>query len=161
MKIKSFAAALMVSLLVACASQTGGVSSPSAPDDGTPPKATLVSEQRRLAELFRGTPVVFAMQSDGTLKVTVPLGFSFDKGRYAVKPPLAKVLDLVARSQRNEPTRMMVTAPADPQSKGLILATERATSTRDYLVAKGISPTRFSISAASTGDTVAVVIANR
>ena len=51
-----------------------GLASPAAPASAPPPaRQTLASEQRRLAELFRGTPVAFTMLADGTLRVTVPL----------------------------------------------------------------------------------------
>jgi outer membrane protein OmpA-like peptidoglycan-associated protein len=100
------------------------------------------------------------MQPHGSMRVAVPLSFSFDKGRFVVKPPLGKVLDLLARSQRLEPTRFNVAAPADPQSKGLMLATERATSARDYLVGRGVAATRFSVSALGSGDNVIIVIAD-
>ena len=126
---------------------------------GAPPPAhrSLADEQRRLAELFRGTPVVFALQKDGSLRVSVPLRYSFDHGRHAVKPPLGAVLERVAKSQRVEPTRLTVTAPTDPGAKGLLLATERASSARDYMVAHGVPATRFSIAAAGSGDVVIVV----
>ena len=105
----------------------------------------------------QGTPVVFALQKDGSLRVSVPLRYSFDHGRHAVKPPLGAVLERVAKSQRGEPTRLSVIAPADPGAKGLLLATERASSARDYMVARGVPATRFSISAAGAGDVVIVV----
>src|SRR5437899_7062291 len=87
------------------------VSAPGLPEEQ--PKVTLLSEQRRLADLFRGTPVVFAMQPDGSLRVGVPLKYSFDDGQTVVKPPLAAVLDRVARSQRTQKTRLHVAAPTD------------------------------------------------
>ena len=151
-----------VLLLAACSSTPPGAS-PSGPRGAAgasaPERPPLGAEQRRLAELFRGTPVVFEMQADGSMKVTVPLRYAFDKGRFAVKPPLAAVLDRVAESQRGGPSRLLVTAPSDPQTKGLMLATERATSARDYLVARGVDATRFSIAAAGGGDAVVIVVA--
>jgi outer membrane protein OmpA-like peptidoglycan-associated protein len=148
---------LAVALAVALAGCAGTAPRGAAP--GASAAVSLPAEQRRLADLFRGTPVVFAMQADGSLRVTVPLQYAFDKGRFAVKPPLAAVLVRLARSQRTESTRWLVAAPADPQSKGLMLATERATSTRDYLVGHGIEATRFSIAAAGGGDAIVIVIA--
>ncbi len=150
-------------VLAACAQQPPASSaSPTSRSGGPhvsepPPNATLAEEQRRLAELFRGTPVVFEMQKDGSLRVSVPLQFSFDKGRHAVKPPLGAVLERVARSQRRQPTRLTVTAPVDPGVKKLMLGTERASSARDYMVARGVDATRFSIAAAGSGDVVIVV----
>jgi len=158
-RLRILAVAVAAAVLAGCASAPGGhgAGSGEGAKPGAAPRPTLVEEQRRLAELFSGTPVVFAMQKDGSLRVSVPLHFSFDPGRFAVKPPLGAVLDRVARSQRGAGTHFVVTAPADPKSKGLMLGTERATSTRDYLVARGVDATRFSIAAAGSGDVVIVV----
>jgi len=148
-------------VLAACAHRAPGPGTsehPGAvPSSEAAAPASLADEQRRLAELFRGTRVVFEMQKDGSLRVTVPLRYSFDRGRHAVKPPLGAVLERVAKSQRRAPSRLTVTAPTDPGSKRLLLATERASSARDYMVARGVSATRFSIAAAGGGDVVIVV----
>lgn len=123
-----------------------------------PGKVPLGDEQRRLAELFRGTPVVFAMQSDGSLRVEVPLRFSFDPGASVVKPPLAAVLDRLALSQRKQPTRLHVAAPADPGARNAaVLARDRTASTRDYLVAHGIAPTRL-VAASASSDQIEIVV---
>jgi outer membrane protein OmpA-like peptidoglycan-associated protein len=123
-----------------------------------PGKVPLGDEQRRLAELFRGTPVVFQMQSDGSLRVEVPLRFSFDHGASVVKPPLAAVLDRLASSQRTQPTRLHVAAPADPGARNAaVLARDRTASTRDYLVAHGIAPTRL-VAASASSDQIEIVI---
>jgi outer membrane protein OmpA-like peptidoglycan-associated protein len=156
MRIPALVGALLLCVLGGCSLLRPSPSAPGAPAQ----KVSLADEQRRLAELFRGTPVVFEMQADGSMRVTVPLRYSFDKGRFAVKPPLGAVLDRVAKSQRAEATRFLVQAPADPQSKGLLLATERATSARDYLVGRGVDATRFSIAAAGSGDAVVIVVAD-
>lgn len=157
----SFLPPLLLALALAgCGSfKPSGPAGSSEAGVATAPAPSLESEQRRLAELFRGTPVVFDIQNDGSLRVTVPLRFSFDKGRHAVKPPLGAVLERIARSQHKASTRVHVAAPADPNTKGLMLATERATSARDYMVARGIEATRFSVSALGGGDTVVIVVA--
>jgi outer membrane protein OmpA-like peptidoglycan-associated protein len=135
---------------------------PSTPGQVLPeeqPKVTLLSEQRRLADLFRGTPVVFEMQPDGSLRVGVPLKYSFDDGRTVVKPPLAAVLDRVARSQRTQKTKLRVAAPADAKSGSAQLAKERAASTRDYLVAHGVKVTRFASLAPASDGNVEIIVA--
>ena len=120
---------------------------------------TLASEQSRLAGLFRGTPVSFVMQADGSLRTTVPRSFSFDLGAGKVKPPLAAVLDRLARSQLSMDSTLRVTAPPDPQARVAPLARDRALSIRDYLIARGISPTRLQTTGgAGPGDLVEIVI---
>ena len=121
---------------------------PAAPPPPVPapaqPRQTLASEQRRLAELFRGTPVAFTMQADGALRVTVPLQYCFDRAALVVKPPLAAVLDRVAKSQRDQTTRLRVAAAPDPgKDGGEALARRRADSARDYLEAQGIKADRL------------------
>ena len=146
--------------LVGCSTPSPGPggTAPGSSAPGSAPKQTLAAEKRRLADLFKGTPVVVETPKEGSLRIAVPLEFAFDKGRFVVKPPLGKVLDLVARSQRAEPTRFAVSAPTDPQSKALLLATERANSTRDYLVARGLAPTRVTVTALASGDSVVILI---
>lgn len=123
-----------------------------------PARPSLMAEQRRLAALFRGTPVVFAMQPDGSLKVEVPLRYCFDPGRAGVKPPLAAVLDRVAKSQRDAATHVVVTASTDPGAKSLALATERAVAVRQHLADHGIAAARFSISAVNSASGVRLVV---
>jgi outer membrane protein OmpA-like peptidoglycan-associated protein len=130
---------------------------PKAPE--VEPKLSLLAEQRRLADLFRGTPVVFEMTPDGSLRVGVPLRFSFDDGRAAVKPPLAAVLDRVAKSQRGQKTRLRVVAPADSSKVNPQLAKERAASTRDYLVARGVRMSRFAALTPGNGGEVEIIVA--
>ena len=123
------------------------------------PKVTLLAEQRRLADLFRGTPVIFEMQPDGSMRVGVPLKYSFDDGRSAVKPPLAAVLDRVAKSQRTQKTRLRVAAPADASPGNVQLAKERAASTRDYLVAHGVKVSRFAALTPAADGNVEIIVA--
>jgi len=68
---------ILLSIWLAACSTPSSPGGPRGPDGTPAPKATLASEQRRLAELFRGTPVEFEMQRDGSLRITVPLTFAF------------------------------------------------------------------------------------
>ncbi len=115
--------------------------SPSAP----PPRANLATEALRLSDFFRGTPVVFSTQQDGSLRATVPRRFSFDAGSSQVKPPLAAVLNRIARSQAQTTNRIRVGAPGDADAKVATLARDRATRVRDHLVGQGIAVARLQI----------------
>ena len=120
---------------------------PAAAPVPAPARQTLASEQRRLAELFRGTPVAFTMQADGALRVTVPLQFCFDRAAVVVKPPLAAVLDRVAKSQRDQTSQLRVAAAPDLGKGGAAdaLARRRADTVRDYLQAQGIKASRLTV----------------
>lgn len=109
-------------LLAGCASKPGT----RAPDGTTlpvPPGSVapeLVSEQRWLEELFTGTPVVVGAGPEGTLRVEVPLKYSFDPGRKVVKPPLEAVLGKVAASlHRQKRARLLLAAPTPEQADAL------------------------------------------
>ena len=121
-------------------------------------KAHLAIEKLRLAELFRGTPVLFTLQPDGSMRVDVPLNFSFDAGKAVVKPPLAAVLDRVAAGQLQEVTQIVVRAPTDAAAKSTTLLGERGASVRDYLVARGLADTRVIVSGPAGAAVVRLVV---
>ncbi len=130
----------LTALLVACASPStrsvGSVSSP---------RPTLAQERQRLADLFDGTPVVLAIDRDGSLRAEVPLRFCFEPARAVVRPPLAALLERMAASPATRGGMWMVAAPGDPASKSNTLARERAASVRDYLVGHGAQAANVAI----------------
>ena len=147
------------------AAQTGAPSS--APQTAVTPankaaatRANLAVEKLRLSELFRGTPVLFALQPDGSLRVEVPLEFSFDAGRAAVKPPLAAVLDRIAAGQRHEFTQVHVRAPLDASGKFASLGSDRSSSVRDYLLAHGLADSRVTVTSPPAGNAVRIVVSD-
>ena len=146
-------------MLTACSTRPLAPLAPDPPAVATPEgRAPLVLEQLRLAELFRGTPVAFTLQQDGSLRATVPRQFSFDPGAIKVKPPLSAVLDRLAKGQQRATTRLRVSAPADPEARSPSLARERALSVRDYLAGRGIAVTRLQASGAAQTDLVEIVV---
>jgi outer membrane protein OmpA-like peptidoglycan-associated protein len=138
----------LAALLVGCAVPRGPSGPGAAPAPGAPPAAastTIASEQRRLADALEGTPVVVESTPEGRLRIEVPIQFSFDKGRVAVKPPLAAVLDRIATGLRQQPAfEVRIAAPTDAKGAGgSLLAQDRAASARDYLIARGVPAARF------------------
>jgi outer membrane protein OmpA-like peptidoglycan-associated protein len=132
---------VVAAFLAGCESMPGGgIFGPS-----TPALPTVASEQRRLAGELRGTPVVVETTSQGRLRVAVPLEFSFDPGRSAVKPAAGAVLKRMATGLKQQPAfEVRIAAPADGAGAGgRFLAQDRAASARDYLVANGVPVVRF------------------
>lgn len=114
-----------------------------------PTESPLVSEQRWLAEWFRGTPVVVALADSETLGVDVPLLHCFAPGSSNVKPALAAVLDRVATSLRRHPAmRVAIAAPTDAGGSAR-LATSRAQKVREHLASRGVAATRLTGSGTS------------
>ena len=153
------AAAGLAGLLAGCASTSTTPPVQQAPEAAPPaPVAlSLPGEQRRLAELFRDTPVVVAMTPEGLMRVEVPLKFCFDKGRSVVKAPLAKVLDHVAPSARSLGMKARVSAPADNGGGGPI-AQDRAASARDYLVSKGVPVNHFAAVGPARSESLEILV---
>jgi hypothetical protein len=147
----------LLAVLAAC-----GTSPPPAPPAPSVPPApsrpTLVAEQRRLGALFEGTPVVFAMQRDGSLRVTVPLHYCFDPGLTRVKRPLGAVLDRLAKSQLHAASTFRVAAPSDPGAHGLALARERSLATRDYLMGRHLASTRLQVAGVAQTEGIEIVV---
>jgi outer membrane protein OmpA-like peptidoglycan-associated protein len=148
----------LLGLLAGCGAPPTAVQREPAAPPPVATKTSLVAEKQRLATALQGTPAVLALQADDSLRVDMPLRSCFDRGRATVKPPLAKVLDRMAVSQRNETTRLLVTAPTDPGANALALAMQRAVTARDYLVERGLDASRFSVSAVAHNPTVKIVI---
>ena len=135
--------------LGACSSLPTGPATSPVPAPGAssaaPVLPTLASEQKRLGDLFADTPVTVQRSADGRLRLHVPLRFSFDAGRAAVKPPLAALLDRLATSLRQQAGfSVRINASGDSRSASASqLAHERSAATRDYLIAKGAPANRF------------------
>ena len=145
-----------VAALAACG--TRPASAPSTAPEAAPRQPTLAAAQRRLAALFDGTPVAFTMQPDGSLRATVPRRYAFDAGAIKVKPPLAAVLDRLAKSQAPTASRLRVRTPPDPERRGADLARDRALSVRDYLMGRGIALTRLQANGVTQTDEVEILV---
>lgn len=145
----------LIAVLAACGTRPAPAG-PALPAQSPPP--SLGSEQRRLAALFEGTPVVFAMQRDGSLRVTVPLRYCFDRDQARVKRPLGAVLDRLARSQAATESTLRVATPSDPGARGLELARERALATRDYLMGQRLAAARLQVVGADRTEGIEIVV---
>jgi outer membrane protein OmpA-like peptidoglycan-associated protein len=121
----------------------------------------MADEHQRLSRLLDGTPVAVELTTDGRLRLEVPLEHSFDAGRAAVKPALGKVLELMSTGLKQQRTsEVRIAAPSDPGGSSL-LAADRAASTRDYLVARGVAPIRFVSVARGEQEGVEIVVSER
>ena len=153
-------AVLAAPLLCALVSLISCNTTPGGPAVSSEPAPTVSDEQWRLQRELAGTPVDVDLDSAGRLLVSVPLRYCFDPGRSAVKPPLGAVLEKLAGGLKRQNTTLRVRAPGDPRG-GRFLATDRAASVRDYLVALGVSATRFAGVAPAEGDAVEIFVEER
>lgn len=98
-------------------------------------------------------------QADGSLKVNVPSGVSFDSGSYALKPALQPVLDSVARALTEHPElRSHVIGHTDNTGQLAMnkkLSENRAQSVATHLVNRGVASNRVSTEGRGPNDPVA------
>lgn len=114
-------------------------SEPAAPTiPGLPAESPLAPEARWLSELFAGTPVQVIGEADGSVRIQVPLKFSFDPGTPTTVPsttpkaPLQAVLDKLSQSLKRRPAARLQAVSPGPS------AAERLAAIRSHLVAKGV-----------------------
>ena len=147
------AALVMLVLLAGCATPVSSPAPDAAPAaaaepprPGQPPPTVLASEVRWMQALFDGTPVGITGETDGAMRVTVPLGFAFDAQPSAPMPPLRPVMDKLATTMTRQPSaKVHVAAPG---------TAARATAMRNYFGTKGVTALRVVTLPPASGDAV-------
>lgn len=118
-------------------------------------------EERRAAmeQATRGTGVDVSRTSDDRLKVNIPSDLSFDTGSATIKPGMRAVLDAFVTSLKDDP-KVLVSIVGHTDSTGSDavnnpLSLERAQSVRDYIVERGVAPTRIQVAGRGEREPVA------
>jgi outer membrane protein OmpA-like peptidoglycan-associated protein len=106
-------------------------------------------EDRRVAmeQATRGTGVEVSRTQDNQLKLNIPNDVSFDTNSAAIKPQMRGVLEPFASSLKDDPNaRLTIVGHTDSTGSDATnnpLSVDRAQSVRDFLAARGVSPTRI------------------
>jgi outer membrane protein OmpA-like peptidoglycan-associated protein len=106
-------------------------------------------EERRVAleQATRGTGVEVSRTQDNQLKLNIPNDISFDTNSATIKPQMRSVLDPFVNTLKDDPNaRLTIVGHTDSTGSDAVnnpLSVERAQSVRDYLAARGVSPTRI------------------
>jgi len=102
----------------------------------------MENQKRQMEAATQGTGVAVTQTANNELKLAIPSDISFDVGRSAIKPNFSPVLDQFAAGLRNNPNAdVRIIGHTDSTGTDAInnpLSIERAASTRDYLVARGV-----------------------
>ena len=119
-----------------------------------------IQQQRAAMEqATQGTGVGVSQTADNRLKLDIPSDISFDTGRYDIKPNMRPVLDRLASSLNEHPvTTVTIIGHTDSTGSDSInnpLSVNRAAATRDYLTARGVSPSRIAIDGRGSREPVA------
>ncbi len=109
----------------------------------------MENQKRQMEQATQGTGIAVSQTANNELKLAIPSDAGFDTGRAAIRPSLGGVLDQFAGGLRNNPqAEVRIIGHTDSTGTDAInnpLSVERAASTRDYLIARGVSPAAFKI----------------
>ncbi len=116
----------------------------------------MEAAERALSGSLSGTGVTISKTIDERLWVTLPGDLAFQPNRSALKPSAMAVLDKIVISLRGL-TMADLRIVGHTDSKGAAaandaLSLDRAASTRDWLVARGMSPVRIAVAGRGSRD---------
>jgi len=119
----------------------------------------MENQKKQMEAATQGTGVAVTQTANNELKLAIPSDVSFDVGRAAIKPNFAPVLDQFASGLRNNPNaEVRIIGHTDSTGTDAInnpLSIERAASTRDYLISRGVRSNAFRIEGRGSREPVA------
>ncbi len=109
----------------------------------------MEEQKRQMQASTAGTDISVSRTQDNRIKVNIPSDHSFDTGRADIKDNMRPVLDSFADSMmQNSRSMVVIIGHTDDSGNDAInnpLSVNRAASTRDYLVSRGVPSNRISI----------------
>lgn len=119
----------------------------------------MQEQKQAMEQATKGTGVAVTQTPDNQLKLEIPSDISFDTGRYDVRPNFAPILDRFAASLRDHAaTTVSIVGHTDSTGSDAInnpLSVNRASSTRDYLASRGVTPNRIGVNGQGSRQPVA------
>jgi outer membrane protein OmpA-like peptidoglycan-associated protein len=119
----------------------------------------MQEQQREMEKASQGTGVEVSRTPDNQLKLEIPSDISFDVGKADIKPRMRPVLDRFAQSlSAHQGTTVRIIGHTDSTGSDAInnpLSVNRAASTRDYLVARGVGMNRIAIDGRGSREPIA------
>ncbi len=119
----------------------------------------MEEQKKQMEAATAGTGVEVSKTVDNRLKLNIPSDISFDSGKSNIKPNLQPILDSFATSLNNNPnTVVTIIGHTDNTGSDAVnnpLSVNRASSTRDYLVGRGVAINRIQIDGRGSREPVA------
>jgi outer membrane protein OmpA-like peptidoglycan-associated protein len=110
----------------------------------------MEEQKQQMQQATQGTGVQVTQTADNQLKMEIPSDISFDLGRADIKPNFRPILDKFAATLNQNPaSRVNIIGHTDNTGRDSLndpLSVHRATNTRDYLVTRGVTASRFQVS---------------
>ena len=109
----------------------------------------MEAQKKQMEEATAGTGVAVTQTPDNRLKLDIPSDISFDVGRSDIKSNFRSVLDTFANGLVKNPTSTInIVGHTDSSGSDTVnnpLSLNRAAAARDYIAARGVSSSRFTI----------------
>lgn len=109
----------------------------------------MEEQKAQMENATAGTGVVVSQTPDNRLMLNIPSDISFDSGSARIKSNFRQILDSFATSLLNNPsTQVTITGHTDSTGSDAVnnpLSINRAASTREYLVSRGVPFQRIQI----------------
>lgn len=119
----------------------------------------MEKQKAEMEQATQGTGVSVSQTADNQLKLDIPSDVSFDTNRYEIKSNLRPILDRFATTLNQNPvTTVTIIGHTDSTGTDEInnpLSVNRAASTRDYLVARGVVTSRIAIDGRGSREPIA------
>ncbi len=119
----------------------------------------MEKQKREMEQATRGTGVQVSQTADNQLRLDVPSDVSFDIGRAEIKSNFIPILDRFAQTlNEHRTTKVRIVGHTDSTGSDAIndpLSVNRASSTRNYLVAKGVDASRIAIDGRGSREPIA------
>ncbi|VWX59541.1 Outer membrane protein OmpA [Burkholderiales bacterium 8X] len=119
----------------------------------------MEAQKREMQAATQGTGIAVTQTQNNELKLAIPSDVSFDTGRSAIKPNFAPILNQFANGLRNNPSaEVRIIGHTDSTGSDAInnpLSVDRAASTRDYLIARGVPQQAFRIEGRGSREPIA------
>lgn len=119
----------------------------------------MEEQKRAMEQATAGTGVAVVQTPDNQLKLDIPSDISFDVGRADIKSNMRPVLDRFAQTLNANPaTEVRIIGHTDSTGSDAVndpLSVNRAASTRQYLVSRGVAAQRIAIDGRGAHEPVA------
>lgn len=119
----------------------------------------MENQKRAMEQATQGTGVQVSKTDDNRLRLEIPSDISFDTGRADIKSNFRPILDRFATTLNENPAATVsIIGHTDSTGSDAInqpLSVDRASNARDYLAARGVSPTRIVVEGKGSREPIA------
>ncbi|MBA3476848.1 MAG: OmpA family protein [Lautropia sp.] len=119
----------------------------------------MEAQKRAMEESTRGTGVQVTQTAENLLQLDIPSDISFAVNRAEIRPDFRPILDRFGQTLVSNPAAtVQIVGHTDSSGSDAVnnpLSVNRAASTRDYLVGRGVQPSRITIDGRGAWEPVA------